>query len=123
MADDLRTRIARAIYNELLETSDGYVEGQEGTWTVDPTVDEAITVDCRITFTDLADAVIRELASDCATGCMWQIPRHIEDMTPRQREFIIRAYEDTLESTAIAAMRVIDEHNARDRGHWTEGEQ
>ena len=62
MADDLRTRIARAIYNEVLETSDGYVEGQEGSHTVDPTdPDEAITVDCRITFTELADAVIREL--------------------------------------------------------------
>ena len=95
-SDDLRTRIARAIYNELLETSDGYVEGQEGTWTVDPTVDEAITVDCRITFTELADAVIRELASDCATGCMWQIPNHFEDMTEQQR-------------TILSAQRSIDE--------------
>ena len=65
MSDTLRTRIARAIYNEVLETSDGYVEGQESNYPVDPTdPEELLTVDCRISFTDLADAVIRELESD-----------------------------------------------------------
>lgn len=62
MTDTLRTRIARAIYNEVLETSDGYVEGQESNYPVDPTdPEELLTVDCRISFTDLADAVIAEL--------------------------------------------------------------
>lgn len=71
MTDDLRSRLARAIYNEVLETSDGYVEGQEADSSVDPAdPDEALTVDCRITFTDLADAVLRELHPErCCELC------------------------------------------------------
>lgn len=103
-SDDLRTRIAAVLDDEMFNRG-AYTEygtdGEPGQW---------YRVDGHINLTDLADAVIRELASDCATGCMWQIPNHFEDMTEQQR-------------TILSAQRSIDEHNARDRGHWTEGEQ
>lgn len=62
MTDYLRTRIAAAIYAGVMESCDGYVEGQESGFTVDPTdPDDALVVDGRITYTVVADAVIREL--------------------------------------------------------------
>lgn len=41
----------------------------------------------------VAEALIRELnlAKACQSGCVWQIPNRIEDMTPQQRKLLERS--------------------------------
>lgn len=89
MPDDLRTRIAAVVARELVLQARDAGEYQ--------------TRDCY----RVADAIIRELpelqpcpfchlshnrcdclrtAKACNGGCMWQIPNHVEDMTPEQRK-------------------------------------
>ena len=91
MSDDLRTRIIAAIRSEQTGTNE-----------------------------DIADAVIAELdlAKACESGCMWQIPNHVEDVTPTQRALLSRAYEDSLQSTAFAAIRLLEQHQTP--RHFTE---
>lgn len=68
MADTLRARIAKALYEECLQ-QDAWVDKAHGKYVPDPT-DPAdwITVDGRIAFTELADAVIRELKLERETA-------------------------------------------------------
>ena len=56
---DLRARIAWILYRET-QQQDAYVEDIEQ-YPGDPSIDTDTLVDGRIVFTDLADAVIREL--------------------------------------------------------------
>lgn len=69
---ELRTRIAAVLMNE-----PGVLMGEAAA-------------------TQLADAVIRELnlAKPCESGCMWQIPNRVEDMTPKQRELLKRTDDE-----------------------------
>lgn len=69
--DSLRTRIAAAI----MQTCHGVY------------LDDAV---------DAADAVIRELglATACESGCVWQIPNHVEDMTDTQKQLLKRADDE-----------------------------
>lgn len=61
MTDDLRARIARALYAECQE-QDAYVEtGDDYPGGLDPADSSDITVDGRLVFAGLADAVIRDL--------------------------------------------------------------
>lgn len=59
MTDDLRTRIAWVLYRAT-QQQDAYVEDIEG-YPGEPHIEADTTVDGRILFTDLADAVIREV--------------------------------------------------------------
>ena len=70
-SDDLRTRIAAAI----MQTCHGVY------------LDDAV---------DAADAVIRELnlATACESGCVWQIPNRVEDMTDTQKQLLKRADDE-----------------------------
>lgn len=62
MSDTLHDRIARALYNECLN-QDAYVETACGKYVPDPTdPNDWITVDGRLSFAELADAVICELS-------------------------------------------------------------
>ena len=69
--DFLRTRIAAAI----VQTCHGVY------------LDDAV---------DAADAVIRELnlATACESGCVWQIPNRVEDMTDTQKQLLKRADDE-----------------------------
>lgn len=73
MTDNFRDRLATAIYEAARSSGSGYIEGQEGNSTVDPTGDYGIVVDGELVFTALADAVIRELAKACESGCVWRL--------------------------------------------------
>ena len=69
MSDDLRTRIAAAIYTGVMDSCDGYVEGQESNVTVDPTdPGDNIVVDGQISFIDVADAVMDLLVDEAGVG-------------------------------------------------------
>ena len=78
MTDDLRTRIAKAI----ADAQFAFDEGEPYNGPEDAEV--------------LADAVIRELdlAKACKSGCVWQIPNHIENMTDAQKELLKRADDE-----------------------------
>ena len=72
--DDLRERIARALYQGVLDGSNGYVEGQEANVTVDPAdPEEILMVDSGVCFADLADAVIQELGNVVNEGGAWGV--------------------------------------------------
>ena len=49
-----------------------------------------------VTPVEAADAVIRELnlATACQSGCVWQIPNHIEGMTDTQKQLLKRADDE-----------------------------
>lgn len=69
MSDKLLDKISDAIYQGVLESCDGYVEGQEAGISVDPTdPDDAVVVDGRITFADVADKVIDVLIDMAGRG-------------------------------------------------------
>lgn len=49
-----------------------------------------------VTPVEAADAVIRELnlATACESGCVWQIPNRVEDMTDTQKQLLKRADDE-----------------------------
>jgi hypothetical protein len=57
VSSEPREAIARILYNEVLETSDGYTEPIGET----ESMDTVLTIDGRFNFVDLADAVIAAL--------------------------------------------------------------
>lgn len=80
---DLRTRIAAALKTAIRDQAYTLIllEDQEP---------YSVLIDGTVDLLEVADAVIRELnlAKPCESGCVWQIPRHVEDMTPKQRELL-----------------------------------
>ena len=96
---DLRDRIAAAIKNRWRDMS------MEETW------DEGTLL--------LADAVIAELnlAKACQSGCVWQIPNRVEDMTPQQRE-LLGLRQETSYGTTYPSVPVTDVTYVRYATDW-----
>jgi len=84
MTDDLRARIAKVLHERFGPSLGAHPDG----WDREP--DHS-----REMYLEDADAVIRQLdlATACGSGCMWQIPNRIEDMTPQQREALGLRYD------------------------------
>ena len=78
---DLRTRIAAVLYHRWWESSMSLNEPPR--W-------NQLSQSARDKWLQDADAVIRELnlATACQSGCMWQIPNRVEDMTDAQKQLL-----------------------------------